>query len=182
MVDPLSGGPKGSPEAAARQAAQPWVELPVTPTDDPEWIIVEEGFTPAREHELESLFAIGNGYVGSRGSLAEGSALSAPATFVAGVFDSEAGTVPSLTPTADWTRLSGTIDGQPLRLDRGQNLEHRRILDMRHGILWREWRHQDEAGRITRLRALRLASLADRHLLVQCVTITPENYSGRAVH
>ena len=77
------------------------------------------------------------------------------------------------------TRLSATIDGQPLRLDRGQNLEHRRILDMRHGILWREWRHQDGAGRITRLRALRLASLADRHLLVQCVEITPENYSGR---
>ena len=45
-------------------------------------------------------------------------------------------------------------------------------------FLWREWRHQDDAGRITRLRALRLASLADRHLLVQCVTITPENYSG----
>ena len=76
-------------------------------------------------------------------------------------------------------RLSATIDGQPLRLDRGQNLVHRRILDMRHGILWREWRHQDGAGRITRLRALRLASLADRHLLVQCVEITPENYSGR---
>ena len=50
---------------------------------------------------------------------------------------------------------------------------------MRQGILWREWRHQDEAGRITRLRALRLASLADRHLLVQCMTITPENFSGR---
>ena len=178
MVDPLSGGPAGSPELLAREAAQPWVELPVTPTDDPEWIFVEEGFTPAREHELESLLAIGNGYVGSRGSLAEGSALSAPATFVAGVFDSEAGSVPGLTPTADWTRLSGTIDGQPLRLDRGQNLEHRRILDMRQGILWREWRHQDEAGRITRLRALRLVSLADRHLLVQCVTITPENFSG----
>ena len=46
-------------------------------------------------------------------------------------------------------------------------------------MLWREWRHQDGAGRITRLRALRLASLADRHLLVQCVEITPENYSGR---
>ena len=128
---------------------------------------------------MESLFAIGNGYAGSRGSLAEGSALSAPATFVAGVFDSEPGSVPELAPTADWTRLSATIDGQPLRLDRGHNLEHRRILDMRQGMLWREWRHQDEAGRITRLRALRLASLADRHLLVQCVTITPENFSGR---
>ena len=54
---------------------------------DAEWVIVEEGFTLAREHEVESLFAIGNGYAGSRGSLGEGYALSAPATFVAGVYD-----------------------------------------------------------------------------------------------
>jgi kojibiose phosphorylase len=157
------------------------VKLPAAPTDDPGWILAEEGFTLAREHELESLFAIGNGYAGSRGSLAEGSALSAPATFVAGVFDSKPGSVPELAPTADWTRLSTTIDGQPLRLDRGHNLEHRRILDMRQGILWREWRHQDVAGRITRVHALRFASLADRHLLAQCVTITPENYTGRVI-
>jgi trehalose/maltose hydrolase-like predicted phosphorylase len=176
MVDPLGGGPA---RLNARQAALQPVDLPAAPTVDPAWILVEEGFTVAREHELESLFAIGNGYAGSRGSLAEGSALSAPATFVAGVFDSEAGSVSGLAPTADWTRLSATIDSHPLRLDRGHNLEHRRILDMRQGILWREWRHEDGAGRITRLRALRLASLADRHLLVQCVTITPENYSGR---
>jgi hypothetical protein len=39
---------------------------------------------------LESSFAIGNGYAGSRGSFAEGSALSAPA-FLAGVFHPEAG-------------------------------------------------------------------------------------------
>jgi hypothetical protein len=47
------------------------------PTVDPGWTIIEEGFTLAREHELESLFAIGNGYAGSRGSLEEGSELSA---------------------------------------------------------------------------------------------------------
>jgi kojibiose phosphorylase len=148
-------------------------------TVDSDWIIVEAGFLLAREHELESLFAIANGYVGSRGSLAEGNALSTPATFVAGVYDSGAGSVPGLVLVADWTRLSATIDGHPLRLDQGHNLEHRRILDMRQGILWREWRHQDGAGRITRVQALRLASLADRHLLAQCVTITPENYTGR---
>ncbi len=95
------------------------LELPVACTEDPGWILVQEGFTAEREHELESLFAIGNGYVGSRGSLAEGSPLSVPATFVAGVFDSEAGSVPGLATTADWTRLSATIDGHPLRLDRG---------------------------------------------------------------
>ncbi len=155
------------------------MDLLAAPTVDAGWILVEEGFTLAREHELESLFAIGNGYAGSRGSLAEGSALSAPATFVAGVFDSETGAVPALAPVADWTRLSAVIDGYPLRLDQGHNLEHRRILDLRQGILWREWRHQDGAGRVTRLRGLRLASLADRHLLVQSVALTPENYSGR---
>ena len=179
MVDPLSGGPAGFPQLLPRQASLHSAQLPAVPTGDPRWILVEEGFTLAREHEVESLFAIGNGYAGSRGSLAEGSALSAPATFVAGVFDSKPGSVPELAPTADWTRLAATIDGQPLRTDRGHNLEHRRILDMRQGILWREWRHQDEAGRITQLRALRLVSLADRHLLVQCVTIMPENFSGR---
>lgn len=178
MVDSLSGGPAGSLDPPSRQVALHCVALPAAPTGDPGWILVEEGLTLAREHELESLFAIGNGYTGSRGSLAEGSPLSAPATFVAGVFDLD-GSVPGLVRAADWTRLSATIDGNLLRLDRGQNLEHRRILDMRQGILWREWRHQDEAGRITRLRALRLASLADLHLLVQCVTITSENYSGR---
>ena len=179
MVDPLSGGPAGFPDLVARQDSVHSVELPAVPTSDPGWILVEEGFTLAREHEVESLFAIGNGYAGSRGSLAEGSALSTPATFVAGVFDSDGSSLQGLVSTADWTRLSTSIDGQPLRLDRGHNLEHRRILDMRQGILWREWRHQDEAGRITRVRMLRLASLADRHLLVQSATITPENFSGR---
>ena len=172
MVDALVGDLAG-------QASLGLAQLPAFPTDEPNWVLLEEGFTLAREHEVESLFAIGNGYAGSRASLAEGSALSAPATFVAGVFDAKPGSVRERVPVADWTRLSATIEGQPLRLERGNNLEHWRILDMRQGIFWREWRHQDEAGRITRVRALRLLSMADRHLLIQCVTITAENFSGK---
>ncbi len=101
MVDPLSERAEQFSELPDRQPALHCVECPVAHTNDHAWIIVGEGFTPEREHDLESLFAIGNGYVGSRGSLAEGSALSAPATFVAGVFDSEAGAVPGLAPSAD---------------------------------------------------------------------------------
>ena len=96
MVDPLSGGPAGFHQLLPRQASLHSAQLPAVPTGDPGWILVEEGFTLAREHEVESLFAIGNGYAGSRGSLAEGSALSAPATFVAGVFNSKPGSVPEL--------------------------------------------------------------------------------------
>jgi hypothetical protein len=54
---------------------------------NPKWLLVDGGFTLGREHETESLFSIANGYIGSRGSLAEGSPLSAPATFVAGIFE-----------------------------------------------------------------------------------------------
>lgn len=165
----------GRPHLNSLQSA---VELPATPTAEPEWVLVEENTVLTREHELESLFAIGNGYVGSRGSLAEGSPLSAPATFVAGVFEAAPGSVPGLATIPDWTHLSMAVEGHPVRLEAGTNLEHRRILDLRQGILWREWRYQDAAGRISRMRGLRLASMADRHLLIQSVTLSPENYSG----
>jgi hypothetical protein len=128
--------------------------LPAKLTDDRHWLFVEDGFTLAREHELESLFAIGNGYVGSRGSLAEGSALSSPATFVAGVFDS-VDTGQALAPMVDWTRLSFAIDGYPLRLDKGHNLEHRAFSHCGKAF-WREWRqdrHPREQRSICRLAA-----------------------------
>lgn len=147
---------------------------------EPDWLLVEEGFTLAREHEIESLFAIANGYIGNRASLAEGTPLSAPATFVAGVFESsdKPGSVPGLFVLPDWTEVSAWIEGQPLNIEQGQILDHRRVLDLHHGVLWREWRHRDPNGRITRVAAFRLASLADRHLLVQSAQFTPENYSG----
>jgi kojibiose phosphorylase len=152
-----------------------------SPTADPSWILVEEGFTLAREHEVESIFAVSNGYVGTRGSLTEGTRLSAPATFVAGVFDVEpaSGTTPELVAAPDWFRLSANLEGEELSLQRGEALVHRRVLDMRQGLLWREWRQKTPDGRVTHLRGFRLASLADRHVLLQSVEFTPENYSGR---
>jgi len=144
------------------------------------WLLVEEGFTLAREHEVESLFAIANGYIGNRGSLAEGSPLSAPATFLAGVFEhsNKPGSIPQLMILPDWTGVRVWIDDQPLSMREGEILEHRRILDFARGILWRKWRHRDKDGRITRLLAFRLASLADRHLLLQSVIVCAENYSA----
>jgi len=150
-------------------------------TRRPGWLLVEEGFTLAREHEFESLFAIGNGYVGNRGSLAEGTPLSAPATFVAGVFEMppREGAVPALSVLPDWTGTRAWVQGHPLSMQDGQVQEHRRVLDMRQGVFWREWRHQDPNGRITNIIAFRFASLADRKLLVHSVFFTPENYSGK---
>ncbi len=161
-------------------SAFPHLDLAGQRSQDPHWLLVDEGFTLAREHEVESQFAISNGYVGNRGSLAEGSPLSAPATFVAGVFEmpQKEGAVPGLFLMPDWTGVRAWIADQPLSMTEGQALEHRRILDMHRGVLWREWRHRGPDGRVTHITALRLASLADRHLLLQSVFFTPENYSA----
>jgi len=47
------------------------------------------------------------------------------------------------------------------------------------GALFRQWRQQDPSGRITRLTYLQLASLADRHVILQSVAVTAENYVGK---
>jgi len=113
-------------------------------TIDPSWALVEEGFSLAREHEIESICTVADGYVGTRGSLAEGSILSSPATFLAGVFDSRDGSAASLALVAlpDWTQFRILGDRVPLALEAGEILEHRRILDLQHGLLFRTWRHR----------------------------------------
>jgi trehalose/maltose hydrolase-like predicted phosphorylase len=165
-------------EPVAGQPAQ--LEPTLVQSSNPSWLLTEEGFTLSREHEIESLFAIANGYVGNRGSLAEGSPLSAPATFMAGVFEQldTPGSVPQLMTLPDWTGVRIWINDEPLRMDHGEVLEHRRVLDLHQGVLWREWCHRDPHGRITRIMAFRLASLIDRHLLLHSITLTAENYSA----
>jgi len=150
------------------------------PTADPLWRIEEEGFNLAREHEIESLFAVSNGYVGSRASLAEGSPLSNPATFIAGVFDTDASArgdpIPELAAAPDWMQLNLLVGGREFRLDQGGDLWHRRMIDLRQGILWREFDYRTPDGSVIQVRACRFASLADRHVLFQGVRLTAEGH------
>jgi trehalose/maltose hydrolase-like predicted phosphorylase len=178
----LGGGPPTFHRLLAAQAALHPLDVPARPTEDPGWLLVEDDFSLVREHEIESLFAASNGYLGARASLAEGSPLSAPATFVAGVYASpETGQIPELAPTIDWTRLRATVDGQPFAFETATRFEERRVLDLRQAAVWRELRHVDAGGRETVVRGLRVASLADRQVLFQVVTMTPRNYGGRIV-
>ena len=143
------------------------------------WSLVEEGADLAREREIESVFAIGNGYVGTRASLSDRTAFSFPATFLAGVFDRRTvDAVPELLLGPDWTRVHVRIGRRPLRLQEGDP-RYRRILDLRRGLLWHEWRHRDPSGRETVIVRVQCVSLADRHLLLDSLTVTPQNYSAR---
>ncbi|HEX9374324.1 MAG TPA: glycosyl hydrolase family 65 protein [Roseiflexaceae bacterium] len=158
-----------------------------TPASDSRWLLEVEGFDRALEPSIEAVMALVNGYCGTRAALEEGSGVSRPATFVAGVFNTPARPqapeleepIPEIVVAPDWSRVRIVVEGQELRLGQVELLGQRRVLDMRQGILLREWRVRDGAGRITSLRSLRFASLDDRHALVQLLMLMPENYSGR---
>ena len=123
------------------------------------------GFDPLREREVESWFAVANGRTGTRGSLEEGNEESSPATYVAGVFGSdESGRRLVSGPT--WIRLAPRIGPESMDLSTGQAIEHRRILDLRQGILFRLWRLRLPSGAEAFFRSARYASIADRALLV----------------
>lgn len=149
-------------------------------TADPGWAIVESGFDPRRERDVEALLTIGNGYLGTRGAVEEGIPFSRPATFIAGVYDAPPGdeATPTLYIAPNWLDVRLSLEGRPLLLSPETAEEHRRTLDLRRGVLHREWRHRDPEGRMTRLTTLRFASLADRHLLFHRIEVVPENYSG----
>jgi trehalose/maltose hydrolase-like predicted phosphorylase len=160
---------------------------------DPRWILSVDGWLPGREPGIEAVFALVNGYLGTRAAVEEGSDVSNPATFINGVFDTvteevvqaaatpehqiTAAPTPELVVAPDWSRLRITAEGAPLNIESAELLEQRRTLYMRRGVLIREWRIRS-GERTTRLRSLRFASLDDRHVLGQVLELTPEDWSG----
>ena len=153
------------------------------PSADPSWLFQVDGFDPFREREVETWLTVANGETGTRGSLEEGSPASTPATFVAGVFGDDTGELHIREPVAapDWLCLRLLVEGMPLNLMNGEFLEHRRVLDMSQGIVFRYWRQRDRVGRTVRVRTARFASLADRAVMVLRAEASPEDFCGRLV-
>ncbi len=165
------------------------VDQQFTPSGDSRWTLQVDGFDPVLEPTIEAVFALVNGYQGTRAAVEEGSLVSRSATFIAGVFNTPdrpqttelEQPIPEIVVAPDWSRLRIVVEGQELRLDQVELLGQRRVLDMRQGVLLREWRVRDGGGRVTSMRSLRFASLDNRHALVQLLMLMPENYSGHIV-
>jgi beta-phosphoglucomutase family hydrolase len=158
------------------------------------WRVEQEGFDPAREHDMESLFAVGNGYLGVRGSLDVPLPGSQGDLFVAGVYDRKHPERPyselefldvgrddpytELVSAPFPFRLRLAVDGVPLDLSGPHWRVHRRVLDLRHGILHGHSVYEAEVDRRVSVRSRRCASLDDLHVLLQEFTVCLENHSG----
>ncbi len=153
------------------------------PVDDPAWRYEVPGFDPIREREVETWLTVANGETGTRGSLEEGSAVSTPATLVAGVFgdDTAEPRIREPVPAPDWLGLRLKVGNTPLTVANGEILDHRRVLDMRHGVVYRYWRQREAGGRTVSVRTARFASLDDRAVMALRAEAVPEDFSGRIV-
>jgi len=149
--------------------------------EDSRWLIVEDGFNPALANTWETLFTTGNGYLGTRGSLAEGHEGALPGTFLRGVFDHHDSAVTDLVKAPDWLSLAVVVNGVRLEVTSASVVRHRRVLDMREGAVFRDTVFEDSEGRRTRLETVHFAGRADQHLCCLQARITPENHTAPIV-
>lgn len=159
------------------------------------WHLEQEGFDPAAEHSMESLYTVGNGSLGVRGAPDTPLPGSQGDLFVAGIYDRKADQRPyselefmnvgggdrlhaELVSAPFPFRTRITIDGLALDPSRDRTREYRRELDLKRAIVHTLGRFEVDRDRYAIVETSRCASAADRHLLLQEISVTLENHSG----
>ncbi|MEH2140168.1 beta-phosphoglucomutase [Nostoc sp.] len=143
-----------------------------------DWILIETQFDPDQLQSKETVFTIGNGYLGTRGSFEEGYPHALPATFINGVYDDVPVVYTELVNCPDWLPFTVIVNGDRFRLDQGDILSYDRQLDLRQGLLTRALRWRSPSGKTIDISFERFASLADPHVLALRCHLTPVDFDG----
>ncbi|HTI15634.1 MAG TPA: hypothetical protein VL461_13885 [Dictyobacter sp.] len=140
------------------------------------WQIEETRFDPTQKtiHSQETVFTIGNGYFGTRGSFEEGYPHATPATLLFGVFDSVPIAKEELANTPDWTVIQLFVNGERFRLDTGTILTYQRNLQLQNGVLQRTVHWESPSGMRIHVTTERFASLADEHTGIIRYSVTSD--------
>jgi kojibiose phosphorylase len=146
--------------------------------DDSGWLVVEDPFDPARQRAQETVFSVGNGRFATRGSLDEGYRANRPATLAHGIFAPHPLAHSELANLPDWTALDVHVGGERFSLESGTILRHRRVLDLRHGLLRREVTWRSPAERTVELTYERFVSLARPNVGATRLTVAAVDFAA----
>jgi alpha,alpha-trehalose phosphorylase len=157
-------------ERLANRLAQPERVHPAA-----EWQIVERRFSPERAGAGESVFAVGNGYLGIRGGPEEGGPTHDGGVILNGFHETWpiaypehahglAHTGQTIVNATDGSIIRLFIHDEPFDLATARLLRFERVLDMQTGVLRREVEFETARGQRMLIRSRRLASLEHRHL------------------
>ncbi|GAA5155061.1 glycosyl hydrolase family 65 protein [Microbacterium pseudoresistens] len=160
------------------------IDRDVFPVDP--WQLVETRFPHEEPGVPETLFALGNGYLGLRGNHIEGRDAHEHSTFINGLHETwrirhpeqaygfaEVGQTIVNAPDAKVMRVY--VDDEPLNFDEADVREYRRALDFRTGVLRRELLWVTPSGKRVRMNDERMVSFDERHLAVLRLEVTIEN-------
>ena len=148
------------------------------------WRLVETRYS--EDGVSETLFAVGNGYLGLRGNHPEGRGAHEHGTFINGLHETwpirhaeqaygfaEVGQTIVNAPDAKIMRVY--VDDEPISFDEADVREYSRSLDMRTGILERVLVWETPSGKRVRMRDERMVSFEERHLAILRLEVTVEN-------
>jgi alpha,alpha-trehalose phosphorylase len=140
-----------------------------------EWSVVESEFSSRWMGNAETIFALSNGFLGTRGTFEEGRPYVQAGTFCNGFHETWpivhaeeaygfAQTGQTIVNVPDATLLKLYVDDEPLFLPTARLTEYRRELDFRSGVLVRQMNWSSPAGKQVQISSRRLISFDQRHL------------------
>jgi alpha,alpha-trehalose phosphorylase len=149
-----------------------------------EWNVIEKRFRPEFLAQLETILALGNGYLGMRGCPEEGGPNAENATLINGFYETRpivygedaygfAKTGQTICNVTDAKVIKLFVDDEPFWLPDANLLKYDRRLNMRVGTLDREILWETPAGKQVLITSRRMVSLVNRHVaaISYCVTL-----------
>ena len=147
------------------------------------WRLVEREYAHDDLGVTETIFALGNGYLGMRANPEEGREAHSHGTFVNGFHEiwsiqhaedafGFAKTGQTIVNVPDAKLMKLYVDDEPLLLAGADLDEYERVLDFRSGVLTRDLVWRTPAGKRVRVRSRRMVSFTHRHLAVMTFEIT----------
>jgi len=128
------------------------------------WFIKEEGFDKRHQSFYETIFTLGNGYMGSRGVLEEVPYDAYPGTYIAGLYDKTGSFVTELVNLPNPWDFKIIVGGEKLDIVAMDFIHHWRILNLRHGLLLRSTVFKTAQGKRFDYQSLRFLSHANPHM------------------
>ncbi len=147
------------------------------------WRLTESFYEAADLGTTETLFAVGNGYLGMRGNVEEGHDSHSHGTFINGFHETwpirhaeeafglaRVGQTIVNAPDSKVMRLY--VDDEPLLLSVADIVTYQRTLDFAEGVLTRDILWRTPAGNRVHVRSRRMVSFTQRHLAVLTLEVT----------
>ena len=156
----------------------PQHRFPVDP-----WRLVERELDTSDLGLTETLFAVGNGYLGMRANPEEGREAHSHGTFLNGFHETWrirhaeeafgfAQTGQTIVNVPDAKLIKLFVDDEPLLLSHAELTQYERVLDFRSGVMTRDLHWRTPAGKHVHVKSTRMVSLVHRHLALLTFEVT----------